>query len=210
MKYNRKQFIIGMLIFAIIYSISLFLTLTNKNNDILMIFMFSLIVFCLIADTIERKIKGHNAKKDINFPFFLIIAFSTYAFTICIFSTIDSLHLKFNGVETTATIYKVDKNIEYKNEYDDDGNSYEVKEEKCDLYIEYFVDGKRYNSKLALSTCMKKEGDKVKIYYSKDDPNVYDSDSSYILILCAGFALFVLVICLYKACRELFGKEHKK
>ena len=209
MKYNRRQFIIGILIFAIIYIISLFFALNNKENQnlILCIVMFSLIIFCLIADGIERKIKGYNAKKDINFPFFLIISFLTYSFTACVLVTIDSLYLKFNGIETTATIYNVDRKIEYKTEYDDDGDSYEVEEEKCDLYIEYFVDGKRYDSKLNLSTCMKKEGDKVKIYYSKDDPSIYDNDSSYFSILGAGLTLLALVICLYKSIKELFGKN---
>lgn len=209
MKYNRRQFIVGMLIFTIIYIISLFFALTNKENQslILCVVMFSLIVFCLIADVVERRIKGSNAKKDINFPFFLIITFLTYSFTACVLITIDNLYLKFNGIETTATIYNVDRKIEYKTEYDDNGDSYEVEEEKCDLYIEYFVDGKRYDSKLNLSTCLKKEGDKVKIYYEKDDPNVYDADSSYFSILGAGITLLGLVISLYKSIKELFGKK---
>lgn len=213
MKFQRKQVLIGLPLFAIIYGIVVYFALkTEYTIPILIGFGVLVMMILMISDSIERRIKGNpgEIKNDINFPYFVGLTLIVTLFTCFLLITINSIHYKINGIETYATVYDIDKKIEYKTEYDEDGNAYEKKEEHCDIYIKYNVDGKEYDTTLDISSCKKKIGQKVKIYYDKDDPSKYASDSGPILIFATAFVGFGLGLFLYMTYKDLFMKRKGK
>lgn len=213
MDFERKHIMIGLIIFTIVYSILVFFSLkTEYAVTIIIVFSFLLMIGLMIAEAIERRIKGnpdHN-KKDINFPYFVGLTIIVAMFISCLLLTINSLSFKINGVQTTATVYDINKKVEYKTYYDNDGNSYEKKEEHCSVYIKYEVLGNEYDSKLDVSDCKMKKGQEVKIYYDKDDPSNYASDSSPILLFATLFTGFGLGVFLFMTYKDLFMKKKGK
>lgn len=213
MKFQRKQIIVGLILFSIVYGIVLFFALKTKNTiPVLVGFMVVLMAILMIADIIERQIKGDPSKikNDINFPYFVYLTFLVTLFTCLLLLTLNSISYKINGIEATATVYDIDKTIRYKTEYDDDGNSYEKKEETCEVYIQYDVDGKEYKTNLDVRDCNMNIGQKVKIYYNKDNPSEYASDSSPILAFATAIAGLGLGIYLFMTYKDLFSKKKKK
>lgn len=213
MKFQRKQVLIGIPLFAIVYGMVVYFALkTEYTIPILIGFGVLVMMILMIADSIERRIKGNPSeiKNDINFPYFVGLTLIVTLFTCFLLITINNIHYKINGVETYATIYDIDKKVEYKTEYDEDGNAYEKKEEHCDVYIKYNVDGKEYDTTLDISSCKNKIGQEVKIYYDKDDPSKFVSDSSPILLLATAFVGFGLGLFLYMTYKDLFAKRKGK
>ncbi len=213
MDFERKHIMIGLIIFAIVYSVLVFFALkTEYAVTIIIVFSILLMIGLMIAEAIERRIKGDpdKNKKDINFPYFVGLAAMLAAFLSCLLLTINSISFKINGVPTIATIYDINKKVEYKTYYDSDDNAYEKEEEHCSVYIKYEALGNEYDTKLDVSDCKMKKGQKVKIYYDKDDPSSYASDSSPILLFSTLFTGFILGVFLFMTYKDLFMKKKGK
>lgn len=214
MSFEKKQFLIGIPLFAIIYGIIVYLALkTNYAVIILLVFGILAMLVLFKANSIERRIKGDpdEVPNFISFAYFGVLTFIVTIFTCTLLSTINSIHYKINGIETYATIYDINRKVEYKKEYDEDDNVYERKIEECDVYIKYNVDEKEYKTQLTTgSSCKMEIGDMIKIYYDKDDPSKYESDSSPLLIFATAFSGGILVIFLYMTFKETFIEEENK
>lgn len=202
---NKSQIVIrnqilGTLMIYFILAVCIFLAIGSK--DLIMIIISVILgiltlLFTFNAIKVIKKEKGKKIKYDINYNLYIILIILCTMFGISLFLLSKNIIFRINGVETTATIYKIDREISYKTEYDDDGNSYDKKEEKCDVYIKYYVEEKEYDTKLDVNSCNHKENDKIKIYYEKDNPNNFVSNSIVILIianLITGFGLVVFIV----------------
>ena len=99
-----------------------------------------------------------------------------------------------------------DRNIlsEISNE---DGNSYEVKKEHCDVFVKYVVDEKEYKAKLEAGDCKYSVGDSVTIYYDKNDPSKFVSNSIGILIFAVLFSGFGFVLFCFKCIKAYFDTK---
>lgn len=172
--------ILGPLMIFFILAIFTFMAIGTK--DIIMIIASIIlgilfILFSLNSIKVIKKEKGKKIKYDINYNLIIGLIIILSMFGVCLTLLIRNVVYRLNGIETTAIVYDIDKEINYKTEYDEDGNSYEKKEEKCDVYIKYYVGNKEYKNKLDVSSCRKSIGDEIKIYYSKDNPSDFVSSS---------------------------------
>ena len=80
--------------------------------------------------------------------------------------------------EAKTCIYLLYKSEPDETEYDEDGNSYEKKEETCINHVQYEVDGKTYKDKLSLVSCNYDIGDEVGIYYDVDNPAIMEEKNN--------------------------------
>lgn len=103
----------------------------------------------------------------------------------------------------------MDRIVNYKTEYED-GNAYKKKEEKCKVYINYYVDNNGYNNKLDVDTCKYDEGDEIKIYYDKDNPNDFVSNSITILLIATIFTGLALLIFIVQSLKSVKKKSKSK
>ena len=95
-----------------------------------------------------------------------------------------------------AIIYDMNKEIKYVTEYDKDGNSYEKKKAVCESYIKYNAENEEYKTKINVG-CKYFIGDKVKIYYNKDDPSELFIDTIVLLgvgTLISGIVLIIYIV----------------
>lgn len=117
---------------------------------------------------------------SIMFTIFFIIGIFLFPFGIYV--SINTFNYD-DKIETTATITDI---ISYENR---DGEiSYEV-------YVEYFIDGQRYESELNGYLMTFSEGDKINIYYDINNPRVISTKSLDLLVLIVPFMgiIFVLI-----------------
>lgn len=156
--------------------------------------------------------KGVKLKRNINYNFGVIL--SVFGIFLYIFSSmlIQNIFYRINGVETVAKVYSVKQNISYKTKYDNEGNSYEEKIKNCDNYVTYYVDEKRYNSKLNSKVCKYRVNDKVKIYYDKNNPKKIESNSVIILVLVniLIWSLFIIFIYQFLKSKKKVKRKNKK
>ena len=125
---------------------------------------------------------------------------------------INNIFYRINGIETTATVYDINKEVSYKTRYDENGNSYKEEKTRCDVYIKYNVENIEYKSELDASSCKYSNGDKVKIYYDKNNPSKFVSNSITTLILAtlfAGSGLAIFIVGLIKASNRKKRKKYK-
>lgn len=81
------------------------------------------------------------------------------------------------------------------------------KKEKCKVYINYNVDNNEYNNKLDVDTCKYNEGDEIKIYYDKDNPNDFVSNLIAILLFATIFTGLALLIFIIQSIKSLKNKS---
>ena len=164
---------------------------------------------------IIKEAAGHKVKKNpIYMWLFILILILTFLF-ISIFALIDKTSIKSNSIKTEATIYKIDKEVTYKTEYDEDGNSYEVEEKKCTKHITYIVDNKEYKGVMSEVTCRKHEkNDKVTIYYDKDNPENFielgDIFFTWLGIVISVVALIAFIASTINSCKKTKKSKPKK
>lgn len=205
--------ILGTFLFFFIFAAFTFIAVQSKDKIIIVVsIILGILTLLFVLNSIKviQQEKGIKIKHDINYSFFI------YLIMICgIFGTFLSLLVKnfsyrINGIEVIAIVYEVDRTVSYKTEYDDDGNEYEKKEEKCKVYINYNVDNNKYNNKLDVDTCKYDEGDEIKIYYNKDNPNDFVSSSISILLIATIFTGVVLLIFVTQSIKSLKKKSKLK
>ena len=189
--------ILGPLMIFFIFAVFTFMAVGTK--DIVMIIASVIlgmlfILFTLNSIKVIKREKGKKIKYDIDYTAIICLIIILSIFGVCLTLLIKNISYRINGVETTAIVYDVDKEISYKTEYDEDGNPYEKKEEKCEVYIKYEVENKEYKNKLDVSSCRKSIGDKIKIYYDKDNPNDFVSNSIVLFVLATLFTGGCLII----------------
>ena len=205
--------ILGTLMFFFVFAVLTFMAIETKNTVMIVasvIVGILTLLFVLNSIKVIKKEKGIKIKHEINYTFFICLIIICSIFGVCLTLLIKNISYRINGVETVATVYEVDRTINYKTEYDDDGNSYEKKEEKCEVYINYNVDNQEYNNRLDVDTCEYDEGDKIKIYYDKDNPDDFVSNSVTILLIATIFTGLVLIIFIVQSIKSLKKKKKSK
>ena len=205
--------ILGTLMFFFVFAVLTFMAIETKNTVMIVasvILGILTLLFVLNSIKVIKKEKGIKIKHEINYTFFICLIIICSIFGVCLTLLIKNISYRINGVETVATVYEVDRTINYKTEYDDDGNSYEKKEEKCEVYINYNVDNQEYNNRLDVDTCEYDEGDKIKIYYDKDNPDDFVSNSVTILLIATIFTGLVLIIFIVQSIKSLKKKKKSK
>lgn len=205
--------ILGTLMFFFVFAVLTFMAIETKNTVMIVasvILGILTLLFVLNSIKVIKKEKGIKIKHEINYTFFICLIIICSIFGVCLTLLIKNISYRINGVETVATVYEVDRTINYKTEYDDDGNSYEKKEEKCEVYINYNVDNQEYNNRLDVDTCEYDEGDKIKIYYDKDNPDDFVSNSVTILLIATIFTGLVLIIFIIQSIKSLKKKKKSK
>jgi len=212
---NKSIFyqILGPLMIFFILAVFMFMAIGTK--DIIMIIASIIlgilfILFTLNSIKVIKKEKGKKIKYDINYNLIIGLIVILSIFGIYLTLLIRNVVYRVNGIETTAIVYDIDKEVNYKTEYDEDGNSYEKKEEKCDVYIKYYVENKEYKNKLDVSSCRKSIGDEIKIYYDKDNPSDFVSNSIIILVLATLFTGGCLIIFIVQCVKSKPKKKGKK
>lgn len=205
--------ILGTLMFFFVFAVLTFMAIETKNTVMIVasvILGILTLLFVLNSIKVIKKEKGIKIKHEINYTFFICLIIICSIFGVCLTLLIKNISYRINGVETVATVYEVDRTINYKTEYDDDGNSYEKKEEKCEVYINYNVDNQEYNNRLDVDSCEYDEGDKIKIYYDKDNPDDFVSNSVTILLIATIFTGLVLIIFIVQSIKSLKKKKKSK
>lgn len=97
------------------------------------------------------------------------------------------LKFKETAVQTTATI----SNIEVREEYDRSDGETTVYH---DVYVEFDVDGEKYEGELNTYHIGMKKGKTVTIYYEKDNPNNFISSNNmfgYVLLIVGGILIII-------------------
>lgn len=185
----------GMIIAAIVFTIEYVLMLLHEINII-------------------KEAAGYKVKKN---PIYMWLFILILIITFCVTSPIlliNNIKIKSNSEEIQATIYKIDKKVEYETHHDDDGNTYETREEECRHYITYTVDNKQYKNQLSELKCKYLENDKVTIYYNKDNPSEIVEDHTIIGlvigIFISYFALFAFFYSSIKDSKSFKKKQNKK
>lgn len=211
MKATIRNQITGTLGVSIIFIISLLAAIMTK--EIIWIIASSILglltlLFTLNSIKVIKKEKGIKLKHDINYGLCIGFIVLTTMFGVSIALFINNISYRINGIETTAVIYNIDKKTNYKTEYKDDGSSYQKKEEKCNVYIKYTVDNKEYKTKLNSGDCHYTMGDKVKIYYDREDPSKIESNSLFIILFTLLFTGFVFTLFIVK-CIKSYSKPKK-
>lgn len=152
------------------------------------------ILIALNSIQIIKKEKGIKVKKNFNYGIIICFIFILILFGSFLASLIISISNRINSVQTMAIIYDMNKEIKYVTEYDKDGNSYEKKKTVCESYIKYNAEDEEYKTKINVG-CKYSIGDKVKIYYNKDDPSELFMDS--IVLLSVGTLISGIVLIIY-------------
>ena len=196
-----NQIIANIMLTFILLILIFFAVITGDITLIVASIVFGVLVILFILQAIKviKLDKGKKVKHNTNYTLYIVLIIVGVFFTILLSLLIKNITYRVNGVEATATVYKVDQTIDYRTEYDENGNSYQNKEEHCDVYIRYKVQNKEYETKLDFPSCKYKKEDKIKIYYSKGNPEkVVSSAISNLIILIIGVmfsgAVFLYII----------------
>jgi len=112
---------------------------------------------------------------------------------------------------TNATIYAIiptEKGVEEK---DDEGHSYTTTKIVCENRIKYTANNKEYTDKISSESCFKKIGNKVKIYYDKNDPAEFrESKLAFIYYIILALSVVFLFTGLMLTKRALKIKKRKR
>lgn len=205
--------ILGTFLFFFIFAAFTFIAVQSKDKIIIVVsIILGILTLLFVLNSIKviQQEKGIKIKHDINYSFFICLIMICGIFGTFLSLLVKNFSYRINGIEVIATVYEVDRTVSYKTEYDDDGNEYEKKEEKCKVYINYNVDNNKYNNKLDVDTCKYDEGDEIKIYYNKDNPNDFVSSSISILLIATIFTGVVLLIFVTQSIKSLKKKSKLK
>lgn len=208
-----KNQIIGTLMLFFVFVVCTYMAVATKDRIIILAsVILGILTLLLTLNSIQviKREKGIKIKHDINYTFFICLIVICSIFGVCLSLLIKNISYRINGIEKIATVYEVDRTVNYKTEYDEDGNAYEKKEEKCKVYINYNVDNNEYNNKLDVDTCKYDEGDEIKIYYDKDNPNYFVSNSITILLIVTIISGLTLLIFIIKSIKSLKKKNKSK
>lgn len=120
------------------------------------------------------KAKKHSNNRVTNPLIMLMIFFIAFGLVFLIAGIIAPNITKMRGAHeyTIATIVRIERDA-----FDD--------EKDYDVYVEYNIDGVTYESRLGSYSSNMRTGDRVKIYYLKDNPNVigYPAGEKIIMIV---------------------------
>ena len=158
---------------------------------------------------IIKEAAGYKVKKNPIYMWLFIFILILTILVIFSVALVDKISVRSNSVKTEATIYKIDKEINYRTAYDENGNSYEVEEKECKKHIVYEVDGKEYKGVMSEVSCNHSEDDIVIIYYEKGNPSIFiDPDD----IFFTGLGVTISVIALLAFILSTIGdlKKQKK
>ena len=171
------------------------------------------ILFFLNMIRVIKEELGHKDTSKVNYTYFICLIIGSVFFGVSLYGNIESMEFRKNAKETSGTIYDIEKSVLYKTEYDEDGNSYEKKEETCINYVQYEVDGKTYKDKLSLVSCNYEIGDEVGIYYDVDNPAIIEEkNNKYFLIFAFFLSTIFMCFIVVAGLKEMFStvKSMKK
>ena len=113
--------------------------------------------------------------------------------------------------KTTAKIYAIIPTTKEVTEEDDEGHSYTTTKVVCENRIKYTVDNKEYMDKISSESCYKKIGDKVKIYYDKNDPSEFrESKQAFIYYIMLPVSVIFLFTGLVLTKKSLKIKKRRR
>ena len=171
------------------FAIILFFAITYKDISIIIICIcFGIATILFTLQEIKMFKKDHNIKikHDINYP---VILFGLIIYGFSIFTSYllyKNINLKIKGIKTTAEIYDIVK----ERKTDNEGNVTYT----CYNYIKYNVNNVEYKNKSDDTNCKYNTGDKIDIYYDKDNPNKFVSQKTWIFVFATGFSYMVSII----------------
>lgn len=124
-----------------------------------------------------------NRNQKIVYAIVLICGLVFTLVSVIIFAS--TIKFKSNGIKTDATITKIERN-------------YSGDDENFDVYVEFFVDGEKYQGRLNAYEIGFAEGNKVPILYLKDNPGefIYAKHNFLIatIFLIVGLALLAVTV----------------
>lgn len=198
-------------IFLILFIIVAIVTKETTWIIVATIYTVEYILMLLHEIEIIKEAAGYKVKKHPIYMFLFILILILTVFCVSISVLFNNISIKENSKTTEAIVYKIDKETEYKTEYDEDGNSYEEIKETCTNYITYTVNNKKYTNTLSEKTCRYSKNDKVTIYYNKDNPDEFvDNGDILAPILGIVLSIFVLTAFLINAYKSMKVEKSSK
>lgn len=208
--------IIAQLILTFVFGGIVIAGVVTKEVAWIIASIVSILLWILFFLNMIRVIKeelGHKDTSKVNYTYFICLIIGSVFFCVSLYGNIESMEFRKNAKETSGTIYDIEKSVLYKTEYDEDGNSYEKKEETCINYVQYEVDGKTYKDKLSLVSCNYEIGDEVGIYYDVDNPAIMEEKNNKYFLIFAFFLSTIFMCFIFVAgLKEMFStvKSMKK
>ena len=208
--------IIAQLMLTFVFGGVVFAGVMTKETVWIIASVVSILLWILFFLNMIRVIKeelGHKDISKVNYTYFICLIIGSVFFGGSLYANMESIEFRNNAKETTGIVYDIEKSVEYKTEYDEDGNSYEKKEETCINYVQYEVDGKNYKDKLSLVSCNYDIGDEVGIYYDVDNPAIMEEKSNkYFLLFAFIISTIFMSFIVIAGLKEMFGtvKSMKK
>ena len=197
--------LLGMLVFLIAGPLIIYLSKDITNFPRIFIIGFGVISILIGIHSFFNLLFYYDIVKDQSYAAPIMVVLAVIDF-MCIgyymfFNKIDFMK---NSDKTEATVVYRDYHVREK-----DGQE----EDDCTTEVKYYVDGKTYSSELGSKSCKYREGDKVKIYYDKNDPKNLDEHpfTAAIIGLITGIVLtFVCIGYIVLAIKGLKKKLKKK
>lgn len=208
--------IVGTLMFFIMFAICTFAAVMTKDIPWIIasvVLGILSILFLLNSIKVIKQEKGIKLEKDVNYGVWIgfIVILTLFGTSSCLL--VRNVYFRVTGEKTTAVVYDVNRTVTYDTEYDDEGNSYEKEDEHCDVFVEYEAKNKNYKSRLEAGNCKLREGDKVTIYYNKDNPKDFVSGNLWILtfaFLFTGFGFILYIVQWIKGTKKNNKKKKTK
>ena len=204
--------IVGTLMFFIMFAMCTFAAVMTKDIPWIIasiVLGILSVLFLLNSIKVIKQEKGIKLEKDVNYGVWIGFIIILTLFGTCSCLLVRNIYFRATGEKTTAIVYDVNKTVTYETEYDDEGNSYEKEDEHCDVFVEYEVNNKNYKSKLEAGNCKLSEGDKVTIYYNKDNPNDFVSGNLWILTFASVFTGFGFILYIVQWIKGVKGTKKK-
>lgn len=205
--------IVGTLMFFIMFVICTFAAVMTKDIPWIVasvVLGILSVLFLLNSIKVIKQEKGIKLEKDVNYGVWIGFIVILTLFGTCSVLLARNIYFRVTGEKTTAVVYDINRTVTYDTEYDDDGNSYEKEDEHCDVFVEYDVKNKKYKSKLEAGNCKLDKGDKVTIYYNKDNPNDFVSGNLWILTFASIFTGFGFILYVVQWIKGTKKKKKKK
>ena len=136
------------------------------------------------------------------FVIIMFALFSTVFLLIGIFGKMSADNFMSTGKKTDAEIIEIETYVDR----DADGDRHT----RHRVYVEYFVDGERYNAKLNNYNSTMYEGKIIEIYYDPYNPSKVMTDDStfFIIFICVGGAFAAVTVAVAIA-NILAGRKQK-
>lgn len=208
--------IIAQLMLTFVFGTIVFAGVVTKETVWIIASVVSISLWVLFFLNMIRVIKeelGHKDTSKVNYTYFICLIIGSVFLGASIYLNMESYEFRKNAAITTGIVYDIDKTIQYKTEYDEDGNSYEVEEETCTNRVKYIVDNEEYRAKLSLVSCNYELGDEVEVYYNIDNPAIMEEKSTkYFLWFALGLSSIFMFFIILAGIKEMFytAKSMKK